>query len=192
VQESEAQCSTLPPFENNPSRCLALPSRPLHLRLIVASCPKSSRSLFQLKLFPTPILVAWGATPVCPRAHCQLFDDLTPNSESTLVTPPGRSSTKKDGQRDPDAVFGALSSTYGWGGVHVPALPSDPAAPSKSKKTPAVKSAATQQDAAAPAPSTPHKPLRRPLTQAQREQAIVDLSSRYGHASPLPGGRWKI
>ncbi|KAI9454066.1 hypothetical protein BJY52DRAFT_1225303 [Lactarius psammicola] len=110
------------------------------------------------------------------------------NSESTLVSPPSRSATKKDGQRDPDAVFGALASTYGWG-VHVPALPSEPAA---SGKKPAGKPAAAQQDVAAPASSTPHQPLRRQLTQAQREQAIVDLSSRYGYASPLPGGRWRM
>src|ERR1700761_2444277 len=50
---------------------------------------------------------------------------LTLISDSTLVSPSGQSSPRKDEQRDPNAVFGALSSTYGWGGVHVPALPSD-------------------------------------------------------------------
>ena len=108
---------------------------------------------------------------------------LTLIPDSTLVSQPSQSSPRKDGQRDPNAVFGTLSSTYGWGGVHVPALPSD----GKSKKS---KPTAAQQDAAAPAPSAPHQPLRRPLTQAQREQAIVDLSSRYGHTSLMPGGRW--
>ncbi|KAI9442981.1 hypothetical protein H4582DRAFT_1921699 [Lactarius indigo] len=111
------------------------------------------------------------------------------DSESTIVSPPSRGVTRKDEQRDPDAVFGTLSSTYGWGGVHVPALPSEPAATGKMSAT---KPATTQQDVAAPAPSTSHQPLPRQLTQAQREQAIVDLSSRYGYASPLAGGRWKM
>lgn len=110
------------------------------------------------------------------------------DSESTLFSPPSRSATTKDGRRDPDAVFGALASTYGWG-VHVPALPSEPAA---TGKMPATKPATAQKDVAAPAPSTSHQPLPRQLTQAQREQAIVDLSSRYGYSSPLAGGRWKM
>jgi hypothetical protein len=112
------------------------------------------------------------------------------DSESTLVSPPTQSSPTKDGQRDPNAVFGNLSSTYGWGRALIPALPSEPATTSESKKAPRLKATAVKQDAAAPISSTPHQPIRRPLTQAQREQAIVDLSSRYGPGSPLPGGRW--
>jgi len=141
-----------------------------------SSSSSASRRGFLSKKFQKPV-----STQTHPYPDSST---LGRDSESTLVSPPSQSSTKKDGKRDPDAVFGALSST------HVPALPSDPAAPAKSKKTPAVKPAAAQQDAAS---STPNQPLRRPLTQAQREQAIVDLSSRYGgFASPLPGGRWKV
>ena len=112
---------------------------------------------------------------------------LTPNTESTLVSPT-RSSPKKDEQHDPNASFGALASTYGWGGAHIPALPSASATTGKSKKK---KPSAAQKSAAsaAQAPSAPHQPLRQPLTQAQREQAIVDLSSRY---MTLPGGRGRM
>jgi len=149
-----------------------------------SSSSSTSRRSFLSKMFQKSVSTQTHPYPR-PSSHGR-------DSESTIVSPPSQSSTKKDGQRDSDAVFGALASTYGWGGVHVPALPSDPAAPGKSKKTPAVKPTAARQDVAAPAPSTPHQPLRRPLTQAEREQAIVDLSSRYGHTSTLPGGRWKM
>ncbi|KAH9010959.1 hypothetical protein EDB84DRAFT_1070074 [Lactarius hengduanensis] len=153
-------------------QCLAFPSRllPPSLLLVVASCPKCSGSPLQLKHIHTPTPALRGATL------------------STLFSPPSRSATTKDGRRDPDAVFGALASTYGWG-VHIPTLPSEPAA---TGKTPATKPATAQKEVAAPAPSTSHQPLPRQLTQAQREQAIVDLSSRYGYASPLAGGRWKM
>jgi len=146
-----------------------------------SSSSPTPRRGFLSKMFQKPVSTQ---TRSYPHTSTSARD-----SESTLVSPPGPSPPKSDGQRDPNAVFGALASTYGWGGVHVPALPSDPATTGKSKKTPGNKPTTAKQDAAATAPSTPQQPLRRPLTQAQREQAIVDLSSRYGHASLFPGGR---
>jgi len=148
---------------------------------VSTSCsPSTPRRCLLSKMFQKPVSTqthAYSNTSTSAR-----------DSQSTLVSPPGQSSPKKGG--DPDAVLGTLASTYGWGGALVPALPSEPATTGKSKKAPRVKPTAVKQDAAAPASSTPHQPIRQPLTQAQREQAIVDLSSRYGHGSPLPGGRW--
>ncbi len=123
--------------------------------------------------------------PCEPATGISASNEPTPNPDSTTL--PSQGSLKKDGQSDPHAVFGALSSKYGWGGVYIPVLPSEPAATGKSTKI-AGKHAVAQQDVAAPTPpyrghSSPA--FRRQLSQARREQAVVDLSSRYGNARAL-------
>ncbi|KAI0265677.1 hypothetical protein BC834DRAFT_173732 [Gloeopeniophorella convolvens] len=112
-----------------------------------------------------------------------------PTLDVTLV---GNQPTADKGQqRDPDAAFGSLASTYGWG-VGIPApLPSERKDKKKSASKQQVSSASISS---ASTPSTPYSnaPRQPKLTQAQREQAIVDLTSQYGWASTVPSGRWRL
>jgi hypothetical protein len=95
-------------------------------------------------------------------------------------------STEKGRQRDFSVAFGTLSSKYGLG-AHVPALL--PSETMKSKKIMGKQPGEPKDTSTSPSSSSPSAPK---LTQAQREQALVDVMSRYSGASPLPGGRWKI
>ncbi|KAI0298082.1 hypothetical protein B0F90DRAFT_824826 [Multifurca ochricompacta] len=108
------------------------------------------------------------------------------DSNNTLVDP--QRSTKKGGKPDPDVIFGTLASTYGWGG-HVPAP-----LPEKSKKNASKRSAPPPPPhTPTPTSTSPSPPRQQTLTQAQREQAVADLASRYGWAaSSFPGCRWKM
>jgi len=137
-------------------------------------------------------------------SHCRLFSKMFRkrdpqatdiyrgaagrNSNSTLVDP--QHSTEKGGQRDFSAASGTPSSKYGRGEHVLAPLPSEPM---KSKKVMGKQPGEPKDTSTSPSSLSPASaPSQGKLTQAQREQAVVDVMSTYSWGSPFPGGRWKI
>ncbi|KAH9972010.1 hypothetical protein BGW80DRAFT_411723 [Lactifluus volemus] len=136
----------------------------------------SSSSAFHCRLFPK-ILRKWA--PQATRTHRGTTKRR--HSDSTLVNP--QQLTGKNEKRDFEAAFVTLASTYGWGAPIPAPLPSEPTQSRKiARKRPA-------HPKETPTPPPPSPPSQQTFTQAQREQAVVDVMSRYSWASPLPGGR---